>query len=223
MFRFAPALLALVLASPAYALPVGYTFTSPIGPGSFSYDAATGLGTLDCTAPSEVTPSFLVQVAVPATVIDGSSYDSLAIHGTFPTWPAAPELFPLVSGYVELQISGPDLFDATGTLRGDLTYPELVTSTQLLVYQSWVEFYQASCPTLESAPQDCPRSAFVYTSDHLTDPHLFAIHPVPEPALGALVAAAVLLAAATGGSAARDSCRLYRRVGSSGICRRSPA
>jgi hypothetical protein len=195
--RTAIAALLLAIATPAYALPVDYTFTSPIGPGSFSYDAATGLGTLDCTAPSEVTPSFLVHVAVPATVIDGSGYDSLAIHGTFPTWPAAPELFPLVSGYVELQISGPELFDAAGALRGDLTYPELVNSTQLLVYQSWVEFYQASCPTLESAPQDCPRSAFVYTSDHLTDPHLFAIHPVPEPELGVLAAAAMLLAAAT--------------------------
>jgi hypothetical protein len=166
MFRFAPALLALVLASPAHALPVGYSFTSQGDPGSFSYDADTGIGTLKLFM--SLPAGYQFSIAVPAVVSDGASEDSLVISGSVVFSPIPLDIYPDGTVLARLVLVGPELFTSEGALRSDLVW-DVDVGTSLV--------------------KSAGGSTYSW--------HLLSLDPVPEPELGALVSAAVLLAAAS--------------------------
>jgi hypothetical protein len=92
MVRYVVLFLALGLAASAHALPVGYTFTSQGDPGSFSYDADTGIGTLDLFM--SLPAGYHFSIAVPALVADGASEDRLEINGSVDLSPVPLDIYP---------------------------------------------------------------------------------------------------------------------------------
>lgn len=110
----------LALAAPSYALPVGYSFTSQGDPGSFSYDADTGIGTLELFM--SLPAGYHFSIAVPAVVSDGASEDSLVIDGSVDLYPVPLDIYPYGTVQASLVLVGPELFTSEGALRSDLVW-----------------------------------------------------------------------------------------------------
>jgi hypothetical protein len=160
----------LVLAAPAYALPVSYDFVATDNefgrsfPGRFSYDTDTGVGTLT---------SFVLPYAdVPFDVATQTEF-----------WPADRGMFPIT--YLEYQFDprGPDFVGASI----DITY------THVLIVDSP---YHHGCAEGTPYP-DCPASSFPYREQSFPTFSLAQIYATPEPQLGALAAAVALAVLST--------------------------
>jgi hypothetical protein len=186
-------ILALGLAAPAHALPVTYGFTTDLSgyTGTFTFDDDTQVGTLGFIAPYPFPAVPLdMSISAPAQIQDGVGRDAITVGPQdFGVWPVVRSAFPVYQGFAQLQLAGTDLFDG-GKLRRDLTRADLDLA-QISVDVAWVEVFGNTCPT-GTALEDCPRSSFMYVSEQGVLFHLAEIHAVPEPGLGALVAASAL-------------------------------
>jgi hypothetical protein len=99
-------------------------------------------------------------------------------------WPANRDAYPYTSASAYLVVGAPNF--SGSTLDVDYSWVLSMPSPYLL-----------GCPEGTALP-DCPRSSFEYEEQAYVHYTLSDIQPVPEPAgVGELVAAAMLLAAAT--------------------------
>jgi hypothetical protein len=196
--------LALVVgAARARAFPVSYAFSVGSLAGSFSYDGATGIGTLAYSASyldSAVFDLGSTGIASLGTDLFGNPSLRIGTGADVPGWPAVYDAFPVTATRAAvLVLSGGDLLDGD-ELRHGLTLADLA-SAQLEVVWFFVDASNGSpyllggCPAGTLLP-DCPPSSYLYRDSSNAPSPLTDLHEIPEPAVAvlALVALAAALA-----------------------------